>query len=156
MWPEKIILFVQNFAWKWKNCVQMSKSTITTEPWSQQTEAVTAYYPAVSLSRLHQAFSSADFASRCRYWDLGHTSLAPVWVLFKSQLFICKIFLSSMLGQCNVADGSFWWLYQLYKFLPTMYNAMPCCIFNNEDCTMHVQHMMCRGKRCVIIMWLGY
>ena len=80
----------------------------------------------------YRGFFLRSFCLRGRYWDPGHTSLPPVWLLFKSQLFICKIFLSSMLVQCCRQQGS------VFASNIFTYKAMPCApyvIFNNEDCT---------------------
>ena len=128
-WQKSLLLFVQNFAGKLK-MFKSVKSTISTEPPVESADR--DCHRVLSRCVIIEAFSSAASASRSRYWDPGHTSLPPVWLLFKSQLFICKIFLSSMLVQCCRQQGS------VFASNIFTYKAMPCApyvIFNNEDCT---------------------
>ena len=73
--------------------------------------------------------------------------LVQISVIYLQNIFI----IDARTMQCNVADGSFWWLYQLYKSLPTI---------NNVHLVLYsimriVQHPMGRGG-VLTLMWLWY
>ena len=92
-WQKSLLLFVQNFAGKLK-MFKSVKSTISTEPPVESADSRQRLSPRIIPLCHYRGFFLRSFCLRGRYWDPGHTSLPPVWLLFKSQLFICKIFLS--------------------------------------------------------------
>ena len=114
VWPEirkSLLLIVQNFAGKWKNCVQMSKSTLSTTE-SPVESADRGCHRVLSRCVIIEPFSSADSASAAAIETRATPHCRLSGCCSNRSYLFAKYFYHLCLY--NVADNKVWCLHRIF------------------------------------------